>query len=216
MNNRNKFQLPIVFISGVALGVTLYHFWLLMHGMVVQPRIEVDTQKAMITKLQYDNQQLFDELLKTSNSEAVIIRDEKLPYDEKADARRVVDEARAQALGQNKFLMVVFGANWCMDCRNLHRMLKSKDVQEYSKDRFLFTNVNIGKFNENLDLANELGVSLEKGIPVAIIFDTNGKVIGTTNEGQLEPARRYSSKQILKFVRDVAQRAQIAAPDSVQ
>ena len=69
-----------------------------------------------------------------------------------------------------------------------------------------------GHMNEG----TELGVSLRKGIPVAIIFDTDGKVIGTTNEGQLEPARRYSSRQILKFVRDVAERSRILAPDAVQ
>jgi hypothetical protein len=28
------------------------------------------------------------------------------------------------------------------------------------------------------------------GIPVAVFFDPEGVVIGTTNEGQLEPARR--------------------------
>jgi len=35
------------------------------------------------------------------------------------------------------------------------------------------------------------------------------------HNGELVPARRYSSKQILKFARDVAERSRIAAPDSV-
>ena len=194
----------------------LYHNWLLMNGLVVKSRTEVDAKDELIAKLQIENKQLSEDLFKTPGSGALINQAGKLPYDEKVDARQVVNEARARAIEQKKFLMIVFGANWCMDCRNLHRMLKSEDVQEYSKDRFLFTNVNIGKFNENIELANELGVSLQRGIPVAIIFDTDGNVIGTTNEGQLEPARRYSSRQILKFVRDVAQRSQIMAPDSVQ
>ena len=41
------------------------------------------------------------------------------------------------------------------------------------------------------------------------------KLIGTTNDGQLEPARHYSSQQILKFVRTIAERERIIAPDSV-
>jgi hypothetical protein len=102
-----------------------------------------------------------------------------------------------------------------MDCRNLHRRLKSEDVKQYTDDRFLFVNVDVGKFNQNADLANELGVTLSRGIPVAIFFDPEGQVIGTTNEGQLEPARRYTSKQILRFVRDIAERSQITTPDSV-
>ncbi len=44
----------------------------------------------------------------------------------------------------------------------------------------------------------------------------DGQVIGTTNEGQLEPARRYSSKQILKFMRDITERSRILAPDAVR
>lgn len=33
--------------------------------------------------------------------------------------------------------------------------------------------------------------------------------------GQSETARRYSSRQILKFMRDIAERARIQAPDAV-
>jgi len=56
---------------------------------------------------------------------------------------------------------------------------------------------------------------LSRGIPVAIFFDPAGEVIGTTNDGQLEPARYYSSKQILKFVRDIVEHSRVLAPDSV-
>jgi thioredoxin 1 len=118
-------------------------------------------------------------------------------------------------LQAGKFLMITFGANWCMDCRTLHHRLKSEDVKEYTRDRFVFVNVDVGKFNQNAELAKELGVTLSKGIPVAIFFNPEGEVVGTTNEGQLEPARRYTSKQILRFIRDIAERSQITTPDSV-
>ena len=131
------------------------------------------------------------------------------------DARLEVTKAREAAVKEQKILMITFGANWCMDCRNLHRRLKSGDVKKYTEDRFLFVNVDVGKFNQNADLAKELGVTLAKGIPVAIFFNPDGEVIGTTNEGQLEPARRYTSKQILRFVRDIAERSQITTPNSV-
>jgi thioredoxin-like negative regulator of GroEL len=111
--------------------------------------------------------------------------------------------------------MVTFGANWCMDCRTLYRNLNNEEVADYARDLFLFVNVNVGKFNRNRQLADELGVDLSRGIPVAIFFDPDGRVIGTTNEGQLEPARRYSSKQILRFLRDIAERERVLAPDSV-
>lgn len=66
------------------------------------------------------------------------------------------------------------------------------------------------------DVAESLGVSLTRGIPVVVFFDSGGEVIGTTNSGELEPSRHYSSQQILKSVRDVVERHRVTAPDSVQ
>lgn len=142
--------------------------------------------------------------------------EEDLPYAENVDARAVVKLAREKALRDGKFLMVTFGANWCFDCRTLYHRLNSAEVADYSERLFDFVNVNVGKFNQNADVAADLGVKLTKGIPVAIFFDSNGEVIGTTNEGQLEPARRYSSKQILNFMRNIAEQSRILAPDAVR
>ena len=115
----------------------------------------------------------------------------------------------------SKFLMVTFGANWCQDCWTLHRHLKNKDLTEYTDDLFYFVNVDVGEVNLNIDIAEELGVSLSRGIPVAIIYDANGNLIGTTNNGEIERARFYSSKQILRFIRNIAERSRILAPDEV-
>jgi len=112
--------------------------------------------------------------------------------------------------------MITFGANWCMDCRTLYYNLKTDDVMAYTDGVFRFANVDVGKFNRNRDVAEELGVDLARGIPVAIFFDPAGNKIGTTNDGQLEPARYYTSKQILKFVRDIVEKSLIGSPDSVQ
>jgi thioredoxin 1 len=92
------------------------------------------------------------------------------PYDDNADARADVVAAKARALEQGMFLMVTFGANWCTDCRTLYMHLESDEVSAYAKDRFEFANVNVGKFNRNIELAKELGVNLERGVPVAIFL----------------------------------------------
>ena len=97
----------------------------------------------------------------------------------------------------------------------MHHHLTTESVADYTRDVFRFVNVDVGKLNENREVAEELGVSLARGIPVAIVFDRDGNLLGTTNDGQLEPARYYSSQQILKFVRDIAERRRIVAPDAV-
>ena len=203
------------FIGGVSSGLLVYHAALWLNGQSVVSRNSLEQQQNLIAELRQENRELTEDLFRPRVWSDPLPEGGDLPYDAHADAHSMVASARKQALAAEKFLMVTFGANWCMDCRTLHRNLKSEDVAKYTRDLFHFVNVDVGKFNQNADLATELGVTLSNGIPVAVFFDPAGQVIGTTNEGQLEPARRYSSKQILKFVRDIAERSQIMAPDAV-
>jgi len=203
------------FVGGILAGGVICLIVLQLSGLAVVSQHELDKQAQLIADLEIENYQLTDDLFNYQGPDAVFDPTD-LPYDELADARAMVADARQQALQAGKFLMVTFGANWCLDCRTLYHNLKTDDVKAYTDGVFHFTNVDVSKFNSNRDLAEELGVDLARGIPVAIFFDATGNKIGTTNDGQLETARFYSSKQILKFVRDVAERSVIAAPDSFQ
>lgn len=196
-------------------GVVIYHSALWLAGYATVSRERLNAQNELLSELRAENLELTEDLFGPHLLPGEEADGEPPPYDATADARTEVATARMVAASEQKFLMITFGANWCLDCRNLHRRLKSEDVKQYTDDRFFFVNVDVGKFNQNADLAKELGVTLSRGIPVAIFYDPEGKVIGTTNEGQLEPARRYTSKQILRFVRDITERSQITTPDSV-
>ncbi len=203
------------FLAGLILGLAAYHAGLLLTGQTPVAREHLDEQQAQLELLQQENLELSEELFQPRVQGGFAFSQDEAPYDGQADAALVISEARAQAQVERKFLMVTFGADWCIDCRTLHHHLNSEPVAGYTRDLFRFVFVDVGKFNRNRDVAESLGVSLSRGIPVAIFFDSDGELIGTTNEGQLEAARKYSSKQILKFVRDIAERDRILAPDSV-
>jgi len=203
------------FIIGIICGLAAYHAALGIGGFTLVNRQTIEQQQSIVSELQQENRELTEELFRPREFMWEIPDSGELPYDTDADASEEVATARIAAVQNKKFLMVTFGANWCRDCRNLHQILHREEVENYTSDLFQFVNVDVGKFNQNRDVAEELGISLTKGIPVAVFFDQQGRVIGTTNKGELEPARRYSSKQILKFVRDIVERSQISAPDSV-
>ena len=213
MNSVSKYNLWAGFVGGLATGVLVYHVLMWVNGMSWVSKKDIDRQQSLLTELRDENRELTEDLFNPRVLADVDYFSGELPYSAAADARMEVEFAKQQARNSQKFLMVTFGANWCMDCRTLHHTLKSGDVKQYTQDRFVFVNVDVGKFNQNADLASEMGVSLSRGIPVAIFFDPSGKVIGTTNKGELEPARRYTSKQILKFVRDIAERSLVLAPN---
>ena len=203
------------FVGGIIAGGVVCLVVLRLAGLNVVSQNDLDEQAQLITDLQQENLELTNDLFNYQGPDAVFDPTD-LPYDESADAHAIVADARQKARQAGKFLMITVGANWCMDCRTLYRILKTDDVAAYTDGIFDFINVDVGKFNKNRDVAEELGVDLTRGIPVAIFFDPTGTKIGTTNDGQLEPARFYSSKQILKFVRDIAEKSLISAPDSIQ
>lgn len=204
------------FLAGLILGLAVYHGALVVTDQAAVDRDLLHEQQARLEALQEENAELTEELFGPRAPGGITFSHDELPYDGDEDAASTVSAARMEARADRKFLMVTFGANWCLDCRTLHHHLNSEPVAGYARDLFRFVNVDVGKFNQNRDVAESLGVSLSRGIPVAVFFDPEGQVIGTTNEGQLEPARHYSSKQILKFVRDIAERDRILSPDSVE
>jgi thioredoxin-related protein len=78
------------------------------------------------------------------------------PYPPPANASSDLQRARERARRSVKLLMVVFGGNWCADCRALHDRLHESPVREYVEAHFEIVNVNIGEMNVNLGIAKEL------------------------------------------------------------
>ena len=203
------------FVGGSLAGIAIWLLVLRLGGLAIVSRADLDEQAQLLADLRQENAELADDLFNYRGPDSVFDPDD-LPYDASSDAQALVAAARQRAAREDKFLMITFGANWCMDCRTLYHNLKTDEVRAFTDGVFDFAHVDIGNFNRNRAVAEELGVDLSRGIPVAIFFDPAGNKIGTTNDGQLEPARFYTSKQILKFIRDVAERSLIAAPDSVE
>ncbi len=215
MSTFTKYRAALTFVGGVVVGLAISLAVLMLSGYDLVRQQALDEQSREIAELREENQELLDDLFNYQGPDGVFDPTD-LPYDVDADARAAVAAGRKQAMHSGKFLMVTFGANWCVDCRTLYHRLKSDDVQAFTDGLFHFVTVDVGKFNQNRDVARQLGVDLTRGIPVAVFFDPEGREIGNTNDGQLEPARFYTSKQILKFVSDIVERSLIAAPDSVE
>jgi protein disulfide-isomerase len=133
------------------------------------------------------------------------------PYSEGKVSKEKVDKALAKARSQRKFLMVEFGANWCEDCVVLAQTLEKGDTKKYFKSHFEVLRVDVGRFDRNLEIAKTLGVEMT-AIPTAVFYAPDGERVGATNKGELEPARKYGSKQIYEFLKDIAERRMITNP----
>ncbi len=115
----------------------------------------------------------------------------ELPYDENADARADLQHALAQAKHHDKKVLVVFGANWCPECRRLDKEI-AQNKTAIDKDKFVIVKVDVGHFDKNTNLTKVYGNVTKKGIPAAVILTADNQV---EYQGRLShltsPYKRY-------------------------
>lgn len=120
-------------------------------------------------------------------------------YDEKADAAVEVDKALATAKAANKNVLVVYGANWCGDCRVLDTSMKEGKLKPLIDRDFVVVKVDVGRFDKNVAIAERYGVPLKKGIPTIAVLNAQGKATFATTGGELADARNMGDDGLVAF-----------------
>ncbi len=131
---------------------------------------------------------------------------DSLPYDAAADARADLGRALAEAGRTDRRVLLVFGANWCEDCRAFDRALKAPATAALVARRFHVVKVDVGRFDRNLDLAEAYGNPIARGIPAAVVLAADKRVLYATRAGELADARRMGEEGIHRFLDGLAAR----------
>ena len=132
---------------------------------------------------------------------------EPMPYDESADAKADLKQTLSAAQKSQMPVLVIFGANWCKDCRALDQALSTGRNAELVKREFRVVKVDVGNFDKNLDVAEAYGNPIKKGIPAAVVLSPDNKVLYATRAGELADARNMSETGIYDFFKRVTQTA---------
>jgi thioredoxin 1 len=129
------------------------------------------------------------------------------PYNETADAKLDIKQALTQAATNQTPIIIVFGANWCGDCKMLDHAMKTGASAPLLAHDFKIVKVNVGRWDKNLDVARAYGVPLEKGIPAVAIVSAQKGVLYVTREGELADARKMGDQGIYEFFKRVTAEA---------
>ncbi|HUG69165.1 MAG TPA: thioredoxin family protein [Pirellulaceae bacterium] len=97
---------------------------------------------------------------------------------DRRDARKLLDDALAEARQQNKRVLVQETATWCGPCHMLSRFLKANPVWE--KD-YVWLKMD-HRYNGARELMAELRDGAEGGIPWFVILDADGEKLATSND----------------------------------
>ena len=120
------------------------------------------------------------------------------PYDEQADAKAQIAVALHDAAAAKEPVLLIFGANWCPDCRALDHALKTGRNAELM-GKFKVVKIDVGHFDHNVDVSTAYGNATKKGIPSAVIVSPDNKILFMTKAGELADARSMSADGIYDF-----------------
>ena len=140
------------------------------------------------------------------SSEDVLSTPLPLPYDEKIIDSSELDKFINQSINNDKQPVVIFGGNWCPDCRILAGTLAMPTIKKFLQRYYRIIHIDIGRYDRNMELMNHLNIEPKKGVPRVVILDFNKNIVNTSTSSEWTTARDRKEQEIYdyfqKFVSD--------------
>lgn len=119
-------------------------------------------------------------------------------YREGVNAAKEIQEARVSAQKQSKRVLLVFGANWCIDCHILDRAFHQPRVAPLLDGNYVVVHIDVGQYDKNLSLAKQYHVDLGKGVPSVAVIDAQNTLV--TSSTQFEKAHLLTEEDVIEFL----------------
>ena len=140
------------------------------------------------------------------SSEDVLSTPLPLPYDEKIIDSSELDKFINQSINNDKQPVVIFGGNWCPDCRILAGTLAMPTIKKFLQQYYRIIHIDIGRYDKNMELMNHLNIEPKKGVPRVVILDFKKNIVNSSTSSEWTTARDRKEQEIYdyfqKFVSD--------------
>lgn len=121
-------------------------------------------------------------------------------YADPARAKSDLAAALHAAPESHKRILLDFGGNWCPDCHVLDSYLHDLSNRPVLEANFILVHINIGRQDDNLDIAARYQIPLDKGVPALAVLDEHGKLLFSQRSGEFESMRRMESATVGQFL----------------
>lgn len=121
-------------------------------------------------------------------------------YPDPARAKSDLAAALKSAPAAHKRILLDFGGNWCGDCQVLDIYFHDPVNRPILDSNFILVDINVGRYDSNLDLARKYHIPLDKGVPALAVLSENGKLLYSQQTGQFAPMRKMESTAVTKFL----------------
>ena len=121
-------------------------------------------------------------------------------YPDPDQAKAELTAALAAAAANHKRVIVDFGGNWCTDCHVLDRYFHDSANAPILQANFILVHINIGRMDENLDIAERYQIPLRKGVPALAVLGEKGELLYSQRTGEFEAMRGMQSSAVTDFL----------------
>jgi thioredoxin 1 len=121
-------------------------------------------------------------------------------YPDGAQAGQDIAAALARAGKEKKRVLLDFGGNWCGDCQVLEIYFHDAANRPLLEQNYVLVPVNIGRYDENLDIAARYGVPVTKGVPALAVLEPSGQLIYSQRNAEFEAMRKINSASVTAFL----------------
>jgi thiol-disulfide isomerase/thioredoxin len=139
----------------------------------------------------------------SENSQSPVETSDALRRDIYPDGSRAASDlanALSQAGRENKRVLIDFGGNWCPDCLVLDIYMHEPSNLKVLQANFVLVYVNIGRYDQNQELAARFGIPLEKGVPALAVLSPSGDVLYSQRNGEFEKMSRIDPASVNSFL----------------
>ena len=96
-----------------------------------------------------------------------------LPYNGDIYSEVEVNNFIEDAVNNLKQPVIIFGGDWCPDCRILSGTLKTPSIEKFMNNHYQVLHIDVGRYDKNMNLISYFGVAKEEGVPRVLVFDKN-------------------------------------------
>jgi thiol:disulfide interchange protein len=121
-------------------------------------------------------------------------------YPDPAQAKTDLAAALKTAGETHKRVLLDFGGNWCGDCIVLDMYMHNPQNRPLLDANYVLVHINVGRMDENVDIAKQYKVPLEKGVPAMAVLTEKGRLLYSQENGQFESMRRMEPSDVTQFL----------------
>ena len=137
----------------------------------------------------------FDKL----SPEDILLTPLPLPYDEKEIESLKLDRFIDLTIDKGKQPVIIFGGNWCPDCRILEGTLAMPTIKKFIDQHYQIMHIDIGRYDRNMELMNHLNIESKKGVPRVVILDLEKNIVNSSTSSEWTTARDRKQQEIYNY-----------------